>query len=443
MESRTVESVETCHADLRDFVPLNGQQNGWRMSDGPRPGANDLLRPLEGRLLKAVLKAMGDPRLSLVLWDGQELTTSLEPAVARVVITDRKTLWKIIRDPMFELPEGYTEGRVLVEGDFVAALLEVEHAMRRSGRSRLRPKAPPRRRSSIVAARDNIHQHYDLGNEFYKLWLDERMVYTCAYYPDPTATLDQAQFSKLDYVCRKMKLQPGERVIEAGCGWGALALHMARHYGVTVRAYNISHEQIVYAREEACRQGLADRVDFIEDDWRHIRGECDAFVSVGMLEHVGPYNYRELGDVIDRVLAPAGRGLIHSIGRNQPRPVDKWISRRIFPGGYCPTLREMMEIFEPNNLSVRDVENLRLHYAQTLRHWLERFECSVDHVRGMFGDNFVRAWRLYLSGSIAAFLAGSMQLFQVVFSRDHETGSPTTRGYLYTEPGTALPAGDA
>src|SRR5690606_24874192 len=150
--------------------------------------------------------------------------------------------------------------------------------------------------NSLRKSRDNVYHHYDIGNEFYRLWLDEQLAYTCAYFPEPEVSLEAAQVAKFDHVCRKLNLRPGERVVEAGCGWGALALHMAREYGVTVRAYNVSREQIAYARRRAQEEGLADRVEFVEDDWRNVTGRYDAFVSVGMLEHVGKHNYRKLGE---------------------------------------------------------------------------------------------------------------------------------------------------
>jgi cyclopropane-fatty-acyl-phospholipid synthase len=235
----------------------------------------------------------------------------------------------------------------------------------------------------------------------------------------------------MDHVCRKLRLRPGQAVIEAGCGWGALALHMARHYGVTVRAFNISHEQIAYARRRARAEGLDRRVEFVEDDYRNVTGTCDAFASVGMLEHVGKGCYRQLGEVIHRCLKPEGIGLIHSIGRNQQAPPNAWLERRIFPGSYLPCLREILDVLEPWDFSVLDVENLRLHYALTLRHWLERFEKSVDRVRAMFDDPFVRTWRLYLAASLAGFSTGHIQLFQVVFAPATSNAVPWTRADLY------------
>ena len=187
-------------------------------------------------------------------------------------------------------------------------------------------------------------------------------------------SLDEAQRAKLDLVCRKLQLRPGDTVVEAGCGWGALALHMARHYGVHVKAFNVSREQLAFARERAAREGLSDRVEFIDDDYRNVRGTFDAFVSIGMLEHVGCRHFRRFADVLRRSLRrDGGRGLLHFIGRDAPRPLNAWIRRRIFPGAYTPTLAEVTtRVLAPAGMSVIDVENLRLHYARTLAHWGER-----------------------------------------------------------------------
>jgi cyclopropane-fatty-acyl-phospholipid synthase len=211
-----------------------------------------------------------------------------------------------------------------------------------------------------------------------------------------------------------------------------MALHMARDFGVSVKAFNISHEQIVYARRQAESMGLTSCVEFVEDDYRNIRGQFDAFVSVGMLEHVGPNHYAELGRTIHQALSRTGRGLIHSIGQNcAGTALNPWIRRRIFPGAYPPGPKEIAALLEPWRFSVLDVENLRLHYAQTLRHWLDRFEAAKDRVAEMFDPAFVRTWRLYLAGSLAAFLSGELQLFQFVFARPQLNDIPWTRAALY------------
>jgi cyclopropane-fatty-acyl-phospholipid synthase len=354
--------------------------------------------------------------------------------VATVFIKDRATLMRLLVRPALEFGEAYAADRLRVDGDLVEMLAGVNHAL--AGR----PYQHPWTHTSSAkagAARENVHVHYDLGNDFYALWLDEGMTYTCAYFEREDATLEEAQRAKLDYVCRKLCLRPGESVIEAGCGWGALARHMARHYGVTVRAFNISQAQLAYARERTAREGLADRVTFVDADYRAIDGQCDVFVSVGMLEHVGHDHYPQLGDVMNRVLDPNhGRGLVHFIGRNAPMEFNPWIAKHIFPGAYAPALSEVMPgLFEAHHFSVLDVENLRRHYATTLRHWLDRFESHVDEIRSRFDEAFVRTWRLYLASAQACFTSGDLQLFQIVFDRAASDRMPLTRQGVYARSG--------
>jgi cyclopropane-fatty-acyl-phospholipid synthase len=257
------------------------------------------------------------------------------------------------------------------------------------------------------------------------------MVYTCAYFPEPNASLEAAQQAKLDLVCKKLWLQNGERVIEAGCGWGALALYMAAHYGVNVKAFNVCEEQIEVAKDTAKRMGLQRQVEFIHDDYRNIQGKYDVFVSVGMLEHVGKSHYAELGEVINRTIGNAGRGLLHFIGRDSKANLSPWIQKRIFPGGYVPALTEALPLLEKHEFAVLDTENLRLHYARTLEEWLARYEKAFDAVTSRYGRSFARMWRLYLAGSAAAFHTGSLQLFQITFAGSKCAELPWTRAYLY------------
>ena len=394
------------------------------------------IRSVEGRLLARLLEYFGNPPLEFILWTGERIAPAGAAPVAQVRISSRATLLGILADPQVRFPDAYSEGRLEIEGDLVQLLETIYHGGRggpRASAVRLlidrlrRPRA-----NSLSGSRENIHHHYDIGNEFYSLWLGETMAYTCAYYPMPTATLDEAQTAKMHHVCRKLRLRAGESVVEAGCGWGTLALHMARHYGVKVRAFNISREQVSYARARAASLGMSSQVEYVEDDYRNISGRYDAFVSVGMLEHVGLENYPALGDVIARSIGTSGRGLIHSIGRNRPAPLQPWIVKRIFPGAYPPSLAEMMRIFEPYDFSVLDVENQRLHYAQTLRDWLALFEAASGRVREMFDEKFVRMWRMYLAGSVAGFTTGALQLFQVVFAPRDNNDVPMTREHLYT-----------
>jgi cyclopropane-fatty-acyl-phospholipid synthase len=385
------------------------------------------------RALRALLGAVGNPPISIVLWNGARLDGETPPE-ARVRIRDRITLLRLLRNPSVGFGDGYADGGIEVEGD-LARLVEIvfRASYRAPGyvRTLINRLGSSSRHNSLARSRANVHHHYDLGNDFYARWLDRDLVYTCAYFDSPGATLEQAQRAKLEHVCRKLRLRPGERVLEAGCGWGALALHMAEHHGVRVRAFNVSSEQIRFAREAAQRRGLASRVEFVEDDYRAAQGHYDAFVSIGMLEHVGTQHYDTLGRAIDRCLVPWGRGLLHFIGHARPWRMNPWIERTIFPGAYIPALSEALPLLEQNGLVVSDLENLRRHYARTLEHWLARFETQADWVEARYDARFVRTWRLYLASAIAAFRTGSCQLFQVLFERAAGTRLPWTRADVY------------
>ena len=395
--------------------------------------ANQEPSGLDRWLVKQIVSKLApDSVVRLALWDEPDVAPRDGAVLLR--IRDRKALWQLIVNPNLHFGDLYSAGRLEVRGDLLTLLLEAYRYTEQTTAigellARGRQLAP-----DLSQAKRNIHHHYDIGNDFYKLWLDrEALQYTCAYFADPKMTIEQAQQAKMHHVCRKLGLKPGERVVEAGGGWGGFALFMAKNYGARVRSFNISKEQVAHSREWAKQLGLHGQVEFVEDDYRNLTGTYDAFVSIGMLEHVGKGNYKDLGALMSRALAPQGRGLVHSIGRDAPQLMNPWIDKRIFPGAYPPTLREMMDMFEPNRLSVLDVENIRLHYAKTLECWLQRYEENVEAVRAMFDETFVRAWRLYLVGSIAAFVAGRLQLFQVLFARTGAKDVPWTRAHVYRD----------
>jgi cyclopropane-fatty-acyl-phospholipid synthase len=408
--------------------PLGVPESGYGFDDAE--AARREPSALDRWLAKQITKRLGESPVRVALWDEPDVTP--RDGVVRMRILDRKALWQIIVNPDLHFGDLYSSGRLEVRGDLLTLLHEAyrytaKHTAIGQLVARGRKLAP-----DLSDSKRNIHHHYDIGNQFYELWLDrEALQYTCAYFADEAMTIEQAQQAKMHHVCRKLELKSGERVVEAGGGWGGFALFMAKNYGARVRSFNISKEQIAYSRDWAKRLGLDSQVEFVEDDYRNLTGTYDAFVSIGMLEHVGKGNYKDLGALMARALTPTGRGLVHSIGRDTPALMNAWIDKRIFPGAYPPTLREMMDLFEPNGLCVLDVENIRLHYAKTLEWWLQRYEENVDAVRDMFDETFVRAWRLYLTGSIAAFLNGTLQLFQVLYARHGAKTVPWTRAHVY------------
>ena len=387
------------------------------------------------RWLAAILQRKIAPAaVRLELADGSSTYAGPDPPLGALIVHDAQTVLGLLINPHLYFGEAYTAGRLDVRG-------RIEPVVEAISRLSLLPSWREHVTARLTAANDqararrNVHHHYDFSNDFYQSWLDDQLVYTCAYFEHPDDSLEDAQRAKLDLVCRKLRLRPGETVVEAGCGWGALALHMARSYGVSVKAFNVSREQIAYARQRASRQGLTSQVEFIDDDYRNVAGEYDAFVSVGMLEHVGLRHLGTLAAVLPRVLRRAcGRGLLHFIGRDIPRPLNAWVRRRIFPGAYPPTLAEVAtKVLGPARMSIVDVENLRLHYARTLAHWGRRFSATEDQVRARYGEEFKRAWELYLAGSEAAFATGTLQLFQVVFSPSETAPPYWTRAEMYAD----------
>jgi cyclopropane-fatty-acyl-phospholipid synthase len=382
-------------------------------------------------LVGQIVKRLDHSSIRVALWDEPDVAP--RDGTVAVRIHDRKALFQLVTNTELHFGDLYSAGRIEVRGNLQQLLedayrLGAEHPILKAlGRGR--SIAPDRSES-----KRNIHHHYDIGNDFYNLWLDrEAHQYTCAYFADPAMTIEQAQQAKMHHVCRKLQLKPGETVVEAGSGWGGFALFMAQNYGVRVRTFNISKEQVAFARDWAKQRNLDHQVEFVEDDYRNATGTYDAFVSIGMLEHVGVGNYKGLGALMAKLIGPNGRGLVHSIGRDTPAMLNAWIDKRIFPGAQPPTIRQMMDMFEPNGLSVLDIENIRLHYAKTLEWWLQRYEENVEAVRGMFDETFVRAWRLYLVGSIAAFTTGKLQLFQALYARTGANNVPWTRAHVYRD----------
>jgi cyclopropane-fatty-acyl-phospholipid synthase len=397
---------------------------------GRTPRVADRVAHAIGRRLHAAL----DPeRVRLELHDGAAFGPARAAALATVRLADARAAFELAFDPQLAFGDLYATGRMQVEGSLVDLVCATNAAPPRFGvRDWLaRHAAPGRRAQALARATENARHHYDVGNDFYALWLDERMVYTCAYFARADTTLEEAQLAKLDHVCRKLRLAPEQRVLELGSGWGSLAIHMARHYGARVRAFNVSREQVAFAREQAEKAGVASRVEFVLDDYRSASGRYDAVASVGMLEHVGPENYEALGRVIAGTLAPHGLGLIHTIGRSQPWPLNRWIATRIFPNAHPPALSEMMRIFEPQNFAVLDVENLRRHYERTASCWLARYQTNRRLVSERVPEETARAFELYLAGTVAAFRCAWLCLYQVVFTRAGNDAIPWTRADLY------------
>lgn len=280
-------------------------------------------------------------------------------------------------------------------------------------------------------AKSNVAHHYDLSGALYDLFLDQDRQYSCAYFADPAMTLDEAQAAKKSHIARKLRIEPGMRVLDIGCGWGGMGLTLARDFGAQVVGVTLSEEQHKIATARAAKTGLSDRVDFRLLDYRHLTERFDRIVSVGMFEHVGVPHYREYFRSVSERLLPNGVALIHTIGRAAPPGfTSPWIDRYIFPGGYVPAMSEMVRAVEDEGLYYTDVEVWRLHYAETLKHWHDRFLANEDVARDLYDERFCRMWRYYLVASEMTFRHGRQAVFQVQLAHRQEA-LPLTRDYMY------------
>jgi cyclopropane-fatty-acyl-phospholipid synthase len=338
------------------------------------------------------------------------------------------------------LGEGYMNGDIEIEGgdldDFMTLI--THNAARANGLwwRRLGHRVRYLRRkvdqwNPAFRARENVAHHYDLSGELYDLFLDADRQYSCAYFADPSMTLEEAQAAKKHHIAGKLLLEPGMEVFEIGCGWGGMALTLARDYGVKVLGVTLSEEQHRVATERAERAGLSDRVRFELKDYRSVRGRFDRIVSVGMFEHVGVPHYREYFDTVRDRLKDDGVALIHTIGRAAPPgTTSPWIAKYIFPGGYVPAMSEVARAFEEADLYPCDVEVWRLHYAETLKHWYERFVANEEKARALYDERFCRMWRYYLKACELTFRHNRQCVFQVQLARQ-QRAVPLTRDYLY------------
>jgi len=331
-------------------------------------------------------------------------------------VHDEKLWTRLLRDGHLGLGETYVDGLWDAEApeQLLTRLLQAKLYREVQGNWALLAYAVKARIFNLQSLRpyEVAEKHYDIGNDLYEGMLDKRMQYTCAYWKD-AATLDAAQEAKLDLVCRKLGLKPGMRVLELGCGWGGFAMFAAERYGVSVTGYNVSKEQIAWARERIGKLPI----ELHLDDYRRATGRYDAVVSIGLFEHVGPKNYRSYMELVERTLEPGGVSLIHTIGSNRTREhMDPWFDRYIFPNAVFPTLGRITDAME-DLLVPEDMQNIGEHYDRTLMAWWSNFEASWPKMRSKYGDRFHRLWKYYLLCSAATFRSRFLQLYQVVFTR--------------------------
>jgi cyclopropane-fatty-acyl-phospholipid synthase len=360
------------------------------------------------------------------------------PSVA-IRFHDPALHWKLLVRPRLFLPEAYVDGTLTIEEGSLYDLIDlmttnIELLPEGFLGHHLNDAFSPLRRlhqyNPLPRARRNVAHHYDLSEELYASFLDQDRQYSCAYFRDGTDDLDTAQLDKKRHIAAKLLIQPGQKVLDIGSGWGGLALYLAGECGAKVTGLTLSTEQHRVAVRRAAMAGLADRVEFCLRDYREESGHYDRVVSVGMFEHVGVNHYNAFFNQLKSLLAPDGIALLHSIGRmDGPGSTHPWIRKYIFPGGYIPALSEVLPAVERSKLWVTDIEILRLHYAETLRSWRRRFEGNRDRLRRIYDERFCRMWEMYLVGSEIAFRRSTFMVFQMQLAKAVDS-VPMTRDYM-------------
>ena len=383
-------------------------------------------------ILKNLLKNFNSVPFTVQFWDDEVFTIGEGSPVFKVFIREPINQKNLLTSTSLALGEAYMDKKIEIEGDLYTAL---DAILRHIDPFTTDFKALPKLFHNSTAKakqKEEVSSHYDIGNDFYKLWLDETMSYSCGYFIHEDDTLYQAQVNKVDYILKKLHLEEGMSLLDIGCGWGFLLIEAAKKYKIHGTGITLSHEQYAEFQNRIKEQGLEDYLTVELMDYRDLpkhNYQFDRVVSVGMLEHVGRDNYQLFLDCVEKVLKPGGLFLLHFISALKEHPGDPWIKKYIFPGGTVPSLREILNHMAEDNFHTLDIENLRLHYNKTLLHWEKNFRDNMEKEKTMFDESFLRMWDLYLSACAATFHNGIIDIHQILMTKGINNDLPMTRWY--------------
>lgn len=389
---------------------------------------------IEKRILDTLLKRVAQGGLTVTYWDGETRSYGPDPAWFKVTVNKPAVVRAMMRNLTLGFGEAYANGDIEVDGDLTQVGRLVSANSAAFGPAKLGQALAKLRQNTQRLQKSQIAHHYDLGNKFYKMWLDESMTYSCAYFRKPTDTLEQAQANKVDHLLKKLQLKKGMTLLDIGSGWGQLLFAAAEKYGVSGLGVTLSEEQYKHCVAEAKRRKLADKLTFRLVGYQELANEglsFDRIISVGMFEHVGRDNQKDYFKVVHQLLKEGGVSVLHTISNQTPTSTDPWIDKYIFPGGYLPAATQLFPEVVENGFRLMDYENLRLHYSMTLDEWLKRFTAHKKQVVKMLGEDFFRMWSLYLAGSSASFRYGDLDLTQLVFSKGLNNDLKLTREHIY------------
>ncbi|NRT71672.1 SAM-dependent methyltransferase [Clostridium beijerinckii] len=382
---------------------------------------------------KTLFKNLFSDPVEIKFWDGTtEKYLEGEP-VFKIIFNEPISKADIIKNPSLAFGEGYMTKKVDIEGSVKKAIESIYNNKDSFlNNSNMYSKLLRKASNNIKHSKENIEFHYDIGNDFYKLWLDDTMTYSCAYFKTPSDSLTQAQKNKVLHILNKLDLKEGETLLDIGCGWGELIISAAKEYNVKATGITLSSEQFAKVKEKIDNENLNNLVDVQLVDYREFKDrQFDKIVSVGMLEHVGKDHITEYFNTIDRLLNDKGLSLLHCITSVTEGGNNTWIDKYIFPGGYVPSVSELICSMSDKNFNVIDVENLRLHYEKTLEHWASNFENALPEIRKTKDETFIRMWRLYLNACAASFNSGNVHIHQFLFGKGVNNNLHWTREYMY------------
>ena len=381
---------------------------------------------------KTLFKNLFVDTFELKLWDGSsEIYGEGEPKI-KIIFNEPIPKADIIKDPSIAFGEGYMTKKLDIEGsiqDVIESLYNSKESFLGNEKYANLIKMV---KNNIKNSKKNIEFHYDVGNDFYKLWLDDTMTYSCGYFKSQNDSLTDAQKNKVDHILKKLNLKEGETLLDIGCGWGELIITAAKKYKVKAMGVTLSTQQFEKVKKRIESEGLNELVEVELTDYREIKNrKFDRVVSVGMLEHVGKDNLSEYFSAVKELLNDKGVSLLHCITNTSDSGTNSWINKYIFPGGYVPSIQELVNYMSEKNFNVIDVENLRLHYGKTLECWASNFENAMPEIEKMKDETFIRMWRMYLNSCAASFNCGNINLHQFLFTKGVNNDLPWTREYMY------------